>query len=453
MERGKEKVQNRGMAKTGLNERKNPAKVMLEDHDLPRYWYNIVADMKEAPAPYLNPVTEELLAPEDMLAIFPKAIVAQEMSSDRFIQIPEKVMELYRTYRSTPLYRAYRLEEKLGTRAKIYYKYEGGNATGSHKLNTAIPQAFYNHEEGVKKIVTETGAGQWGSAISMASSMLGMECEVYMVKTSFHQKPYREKLMRVFGATVYPSPSNNTAFGRGMLKEDPNCTGSLGIAISEAVEKAVTGENTKYALGSVLNHVLLHQTIIGQEAKKQMEMMGEYPDVIFGCCGGGSNFAGMAFPFIGDKLTGQRDVRAVAVEPKACPTLTEGEYRFDFGDTGKMTPISKMYTLGSEFIPSSIHAGGLRYHGASPLVSKLKHEGVIEAEAYDQEEVFEAARLFARAEGILPAPESSHAIKGAINEAQRYLKGQGEDSPVILFCLSGHGYFDLTAFDEAEIEK
>ena len=440
---------------TKMKEQERKMKVMLEDKELPKFWYNIVADMKVKPAPYLNPVTEELLSPEDMLGIFPKEIVAQEMSGERYIPIPGKVQELYRTYRSTPLFRAYRLEEAIGTRAKIYYKYEGGNATGSHKLNTAIPQAYFNKLEGVKKIVTETGAGQWGSAISMASSMLDMECEVYMVKTSFQQKPYREKLMKVFGAKVFPSPSQNTEFGRSILEKTPDCTGSLGIAISEAVEKAVQDENTKYALGSVLNHVLLHQTVIGQEAKLQMEKMGDYPDVIFGCCGGGSNFAGIAFPFLADKLTGKRDIRAVAVEPKACPTLTEGEYKFDFGDTGKMTPISKMYSLGSDFIPSSIHAGGLRYHGASPLVSKLKFEGLIEAEAYDQKEIFEAARIFAGSEGIVPAPESSHAVKGALNEALKYrIDGQNknEKAPVILFCLSGHGYFDLTSFDISEVD-
>ncbi len=436
---------------------KRMMKVMLEEQELPKVWYNIVADMRNKPEVYLHPMTEEPIGPEDMSAIFPKEIIAQEMSGERYIPIPEKVQELYRTYRSTPLFRAYRLEEKLGTRARIYYKYEGGNATGSHKLNTAIPQAYYNKLEGVRKITTETGAGQWGSAISMATSMLDMECEVYMVKTSFQQKPYREKLMKVFGAKVFPSPSENTEFGRKTLAADPDCTGSLGIAITEAVEKAVQSEDTKYALGSVLNHVLLHQTVIGQEAKLQMEKMGDYPDVIFGCCGGGSNFAGIAFPFLADKLNGKKKLRAVAVEPKACPSLTEGEYRFDFGDSGRMTPISKMYTLGNDFIPSDIHAGGLRYHGASPLVSQLKYEGVIEAEAYTQEEIFSAARLFANSEGILPAPESSHAVKGVINEALKYKvqdgdkeTGREEKAPVILFCLSGHGYFDLTAFDKQD---
>ncbi len=429
-------------------------KVMLEDSELPKSWYNIVADMPIKPSPYLNPMTKELLGPEDMLAIFPREIVMQEMASERYIPIPEEVRDLYKTYRSTPLYRAYRLEEAIGTRAKIYYKYEGGNATGSHKLNTAIPQAYYNKAEGVKRITTETGAGQWGSAISMATSMVGIECEVFMVRTSFEQKPYRKKLMNVFGAKVYASPSEQTEFGREMLKNDPECTGSLGIAITEAVEEAVKCKDTKYALGSVLNHVLLHQTIIGQEAKLQMEKIGDYPDVIFGCCGGGSNFAGIAFPFLQDKLVSGKKLRAVAVEPKACPSLTEGEYKYDFGDTGKMTPMSMMYTLGNDFIPSSIHAGGLRYHGASPLVSQLKHEGIIEAEAYEQDEIFEVARIFARAEGILPAPESAHAIKGAVEEAKKYMKNASsencEDAPVILFCLSGHGYFDLTAYDEEE---
>jgi tryptophan synthase beta chain len=386
-----------------------------------------------------------LLKPEEMKAIFPDALIAQEVSAERYIEIPDEVREIYRQWRPSPLYRARNLEKLLDTPARIYYKYEGSNATGSHKLNSAMAQAYYNKKAGIKRLATETGAGQWGSALSMACNHFGLECTVYMVKVSYQQKPYRRSFMETFGAKVYASPTNLTQSGRRILEEDPDSTGSLGIAISEAVEDAATHDDTNYSLGSVLNHVCLHQTIIGQEAKAQLEKVDEYPDIVIACCGGGSNFAGIAFPFLHDKLNKGRKLRAIAVEPAACPTLTKGVFAFDYGDTAKMAPIVKMYTLGHDFVPEGIHAGGLRYHGASALVSQLYADGIIEAMAYGQKTVFDAAVMFARTEGIIPAPESSHAIRAAIDEAVK-VKEAGEEK-VILFNLSGNGYFDMTSYD------
>ncbi|MEN6315525.1 MAG: TrpB-like pyridoxal phosphate-dependent enzyme [Clostridiaceae bacterium] len=419
-------------------------KVLLEESEIPRQWYNIIADMPNKPAPYYSPFTGEQLTAGEMKAIFPDALIAQEMSSERFIDIPDEVREMYKQWRPTPLFRARNLEKILDTPARIYYKYEGNNATGSHKLNSALAQAYYNKKAGMKRLATETGAGQWGSALSMACNHFGLECTVYMVKVSYQQKPYRRSFMQTFGASVYASPSNLTNAGRMILERDPQSTGSLGIAISEAVEDAATHDDTNYSLGSVLNHVCLHQTIIGQEAKKQLEKIDEYPDVIFACCGGGTNFSGIANPFLYDKFKGAK-VRAVAVEPSACPTLTKGVFAYDYGDTAKMAPIAKMYTLGHDFTPAGIHAGGLRYHGDSAVVSQLYHDGLIEAAAYGQKQVFDAAVMFARSEGIVPAPESSHAIRAAIDEALR-AKEAGE-AKVILFNLSGHGYFDMTSYD------
>lgn len=419
-------------------------KVMLEEQEIPKYWYNIQADMPTRPKPPINPQTNKPVSPRDLEPIFAKELIQQEMTDERWIEIPEQVRKMFRQWRPSPLYRARGLERFLDTPAKIFYKYEGVNATGSHKLNTSIPQAFYNKNQGVKRLATETGAGQWGSALSLACSQFGLECTVYMVKVSFTQKPYRRSFMETFGAKVIPSPSNLTEAGRSILEKYPDSLGSLGIAISEAVEDAATHDDTNYVLGSVLNHVCLHQTVIGIEAKKQMEKVGEYPDVVIGCCGGGSNFSGIAFPFLEDKFKGKK-LRAVAVEPSACPTLTRGKFAYDYADTAKLTPILSMYTLGHDFMPPGIHAGGLRYHGDSPLVSQLFKDEIIEAAAYGQTEVFEAAVNFARAEGIVPAPESAHAIKQAIVEALK-AKASGEEKS-ILFCLSGHGYFDFTAYD------
>ncbi|MCR4434860.1 MAG: TrpB-like pyridoxal phosphate-dependent enzyme [Clostridiales bacterium] len=424
--------------------KKDVVKVLLDEDEIPRQWYNIIADMPNKPAPYYSPMTGKLLEPGEMQAIFPMELIQQEMTTERFVDIPREVREMYRQWRPSPLYRARGLEKKLDTPARIYYKYEGVNATGSHKLNTSIPQAYYNKTAGIKRLSTETGAGQWGSALSLACNHFGLDCTVYMVKVSYGQKPYRRSFMQTFGAKVIASPSNLTNSGRSILEKDPDCTGSLGIAISEAVEDAATHEDTNYSLGSVLNHVCMHQTVIGLEAKKQMEMIDEYPDVIFACCGGGSNFAGISFPFLMDKFKGTK-VRAVAVEPAACPTLTKGVFAYDYGDTARVAPIAKMYTLGHDFVPASIHAGGLRYHGDSAIVSQLYHDGLIEAQAYGQKEVFESAVLFARTEGIVPAPESSHAICAAIKEALK-VKEAGEEK-VILFNLSGHGYFDFSAYD------
>jgi tryptophan synthase beta chain len=419
-------------------------KYLLGEEHIPSQWYNIVADMPNPPAPGLNPGTQKPLTPDDLSPIFPMAIIEQEVSDKRWIDIPEEVRDIYRLWRPTPLYRAHRLEAALKTPARIYYKYEGASPAGSHKTNTSIPQAYYNKQAGIKRLATETGAGQWGTALSLACSYYGLECMVYMVKVSYDQKPYRRSLIEVWGANVIPSPSELTNAGRQILAKHPDSPGSLGIAISEAVEDAATRSDTNYALGSVLNHVLLHQTVIGQEAKKQMELAGDYPDYVIGCCGGGSNFAGLSFPFLYDKIHG-RDIRVIAVEPAACPTLTRGKYVYDFADVSALTPLVKMYTLGHDFMPPGIHAGGLRYHGDSPLVSQLYHEGIIEAQAPGQTGVFEAALLFARTEGILPAPESSHAIKGAVDAAIECREAGTEKS--ILFCLSGHGHFDLTAYD------
>lgn len=418
-------------------------KIILSDRDIPQQWYNIMADMPNLPKPPLNPQTKKPVGPDELKAIFPMALIEQEVSTERWIDIPEEVLKVYTLWRPTPLYRAKRLEEALGTPARIYYKYEGVSPAGSHKPNTAVAQAYYNKKEGVKRLTTETGAGQWGSALALAGALFGLDVTVYMVKVSYHQKPYRRVAMETWGAEVFASPTDRTQAGRKILAEDPDSPGSLGIAISEAVEDAATHEDTNYSLGSVLNHVLLHQTVIGLEARRQMELAGDYPDVVIGCCGGGSNLAGLSFPFLYDKING-KDLRVVAVEPASCPTLTKGEFRYDFGDTVGLTPLLKMYTLGHDFVPPGIHAGGLRYHGDAPLVCQLYHDGLIEATAYPQTAVFEAALLFARSEGIIPAPESSHAIKAAIDEA---LKAKEEaKEKVILFNLSGHGNFDLQAY-------
>ncbi|MFL5292213.1 MAG: TrpB-like pyridoxal phosphate-dependent enzyme [Myxococcales bacterium] len=418
---------------------------LLRENQIPTHWYNIIPDMPGPLAPVLHPGTRKPVTPADMLPLFPGALLEQEMSPERWIAIPEQVRDVYRLWRPTPLHRAHRLEAALGTPAHIYYKYEGVSPAGSHKPNTAVPQAFYNKQAGTRRIATETGAGQWGSSMAMACSMFGLACTVYMVRVSYQQKPYRKSMMHLWGAEVIPSPSDRTGSGRKILEQDPRSPGSLGIAISEAVEDAATHDDAKYALGSVLNHVLLHQTVIGQEAKEQMKLAGEYPDVVIGCHGGGSNFSGLAFPFLADKAAG-RDVRILAIEPASCPSLTKGVYAFDFGDTAGVAPISKMYTLGHDFVPPGIHAGGLRYHGAAPLVSQLVHAGLIEARAAQQLACFEAAVQFSRAEGIIPAPESSHAIRGAVEEAIR-AKEEGKER-VILFNLSGHGHVDMAAYDD-----
>lgn len=417
----------------------------LTQADIPTHWYNILTDLPEPLPPPLHPATQQPIQPDDMLPIFPENLVLQEFSPERWVEIPEPVREVYALWRPTPLLRAVRLEKALQTPAHIYYKYEGVSPAGSHKPNTAVAQAYYNKIAGIERLATETGAGQWGSALSLACRLFGLECTVYMVKVSYYQKPYRKMMMETWGATVYPSPSEQTEFGRKMLKEDPDCPGSLGIAISEAIEDTVRSKNTKYSLGSVLNHVCLHQTVIGLESIKQMEMAGEEPDVIIGCVGGGSNFAGLAFPFVRKKITEGKNYRVVAVEPSACPSLTKGELRYDFGDTAMTTPLLWMYTLGHDFMPPKIHAGGLRYHGMAPLVSHLYHLGLIEAVAYPQTKVFEAAVTFARTEGIIPAPESSHAVRAAMDEAIQ--AREAGEKKVILFNLSGHGLLDLTAYE------
>ena len=419
-------------------------KYLLDESRMPRHWYNIAADLPAPPPPVLHPGTKQPVGPDDLAPLFPMELILQEVSTEREVPIPEPVRDVFRLWRPSPLIRARRLEKVLGTPAKIYYKYEGVSPAGSHKPNTAIPQAWYNQQAGVKKISTETGAGQWGSSVSFAGALFGLEVKVFQVRISYDQKPYRRALMETYGATCVASPSNETNSGRAILAKDPNHPGSLGIAISEAVEVAATNDDTKYALGSVLNHVLLHQTIIGQEAILQMEMAGDDPDVVIGCTGGGSNFAGIAFPFLGLQLRGGRKRRIVAVEPAACPSLTRGRYAYDFGDTAHLTPLTKMHTLGSTFTPPGFHAGGLRYHGMAPLVSHLKELGLIDARAYHQSTVFEAGVTFARAEGIVPAPEANHAILGAITEAMR-CKAEGR-SEVILFNLSGHGHFDMSAY-------
>ncbi len=419
-------------------------KVVLPDREIPRQWYNIMADMPNLPKPPLHPGTLKPVGPEDLSPIFPMALIEQEVSSARWTDIPEEVLDIYALWRPAPLYRARRLEKALGTPARIYYKYEGVSPAGSHKPNTAIPQAYYNKKSGTRRIATETGAGQWGSSMALAGSLFGLEVTVYMVKVSYDQKPYRRIAMETWGATVHPSPSQITNSGRKVREADPGCPGSLGIAISEAVEDAATHDDTNYALGSVLNHVLLHQTVIGQEAQKQFEMIGDYPDIIVGSCGGGSNLAGISFPFLRDKING-RDLRVVAVEPTSCPTLTKGEFRYDFGDTAGLTPLLMMYTLGHDFVPPGIHAGGLRYHADAPLLCQLYHDGLIEAVACGQTAVFESALKFARSEGIIPAPESAHAIATTIDEAIK-CKEEGK-TKAILFSLSGHGYLDLAAYE------
>ncbi len=419
-------------------------KILLDENEMPKQWYNILADLPvEAP---LNPATNEPMNPKDLEPIFAKELIQQEISSERYIDIPEEIREIYTLWRPSPLYRAHRLEKALGTPAKIYYKNESVSPAGSHKPNTAIAQAYYNMKEGTERITTETGAGQWGSALSLCCNYFDIECKVYMVRSSFYQKPYRKSLINLWGANVIPSPSTETQFGRKILEMYPETTGSLGIAISEAIEEAALNDNTRYALGSVLNHTSLHQTVVGLETQAQFDKTEDYPDIVIGCCGGGSNLAGVTLPYIRDNLAGKTDTRFIAVEPSACPTLTSGEFKYDFGDMAQMTPLLKMYTLGSEFIPPAIHAGGLRYHGASPIVSKLVADGIMEATSYHQVEVFDAAVKFARSEGIAPAPESSHAIKCAIDEALK-CKQTGEEK-TILFNLSGHGHFDMSSYDK-----
>jgi len=419
----------------------------LDQNEIPRFWYNISADSPVPPAPVFDPATREPVTPEALLKLFPMPLIEQEVTTDRFIPIPDEVREVYKLYRPTPLLRARRLERELQTPAHIYYKYEGASPAGSHKLNTALAQAYYNKISGTHAMTTETGAGQWGSALAMACQMFGIEVEVYMVNASYQGKPYRRVLMQTYGAQIFPSPSDRTKAGRSFLAQNPNHPGSLGIAISEAVEVAVeSGGKKKYGLGSVLNHVLLHQTVIGEEALKQMDLAGEYPDVVIGCVGGGSNFGGIAFPFLRGNLREGRQTRFLAVEPTATPSLTRGVYGFDFGDSAGLVPILKMYTLGSDFIPDPIHAGGLRYHGMSPLISGLYNAGFIDAVAVGQREVFEAALQFTRAEGILPAPESAHAIRAAIDQAIE--AREKSEKRVILFNLSGHGFLDLAAYDQ-----
>ncbi|MFH1821181.1 MAG: TrpB-like pyridoxal phosphate-dependent enzyme [Methanobacteriota archaeon] len=427
-------------------EKMTQMKYVLDEEDIPKAWYNIQADLPTPVDPPLNPATKKPIGPEDLAPLFPMELIKQEVSQERWIPIPEEVRDVYRIWRPSPLYRALRLEKALKTPAKIYYKWEGVSPPGSHKPNTAVPQAYYNMKEGVERLATETGAGQWGSALAFGTMLFGLKCTIYMVKVSYDQKPYRRIMMEMWGAECTPSPSNRTNFGKKILKEDPKCPGSLGIAISEAIEDAATHDDTKYALGSVLSHVMLHQTVVGLEAKKQMEMAGDYPDVIMGCVGGGSNFSGLVFPFLADKLSGKKpDLKAVSCEPKSCPTLTKGEYIYDFGDTAAQTPLLKMYTLGHTYMPPPIHAGGLRYHGDAPLLSKLTKDGIMEAASYHQNEAFKAAQLFAKTEGILIAPETSHAVTAVVVEALR-CKKTGEKK-VILFNNSGHGHFDLSAYD------
>jgi tryptophan synthase beta chain len=425
---------------------KTSKKIILSEREMPRQWYNIMADMPNKPMPPLHPVTKQPVGPEDLAAVFPMELIKQEVSTERFIDIPEEVADMYHSYRPSPLFRAFNLEKAIGTKSKIYYKYEGGNYSGSHKANTAIAQAYYNKKEGVRRITTETGAGQWGSAMSFACNHFGLELLVFMVKVSYNQKPGRKLLMNTYNAKVVASPSTMTSYGRKVLELDPDSPGSLGIAISEAMEVAVQDPYTKYSLGSVLNHVILHQTIIGEEALIQMEKAGNYPDVVIGCFGGGSNFSGIAFPFLREKFLNKKDIRLVSVEPASCPKLTKGKFMYDFGDSAGMTPLLPMYTLGHNFMPEKIHAGGLRYHGAGVLVSQLLKDGFIEAKAKMQRECFEGGVLFARNEGILPAPESTYAIAGALDEARRAdIEGV---SKTILFNLSGHGHFDISAYEK-----
>ena len=421
-------------------------KFSLRDNQIPTAWFNVIPSMPTPPSPPLHPGTKQPIGPADLAPLFPMGLIEQEVTTAEYVDIPGKVLDVYRMYRPTPLIRAKRLEKALKTPARMYYKYEGVNPAGSHKPNTAIAQAFYNKAEKVKRISTETGAGQWGSAMAMACAFFGLKCQVYMVKASYDQKPGRRVMMETWGARVTPSPSTETDSGKAILAENAESPGSLGIAISEAVETAAKDPNTKYALGSVLNHVLLHQTVIGQEAKLQMQKAKDTPDIIIGCVGGGSNYAGLAYPFIPDKTRGGKNIKFLAVEPSACPTLTAGSFEYDFGDTGEMTPLVEMFTLGHKFVPPPIHAGGLRYHGDAPSLSRLVKDGVIEAVAYPQTKVFEAAMQFARTEGIIPAPESAHAVRGAIDEALACKETQEEKA--ILFGLSGHGLLDLQAYDD-----
>jgi len=423
---------------------KDTVKYVLDESRIPRAWYNIAADLPSPPAPVLHPGTRKPVGPADLEPLFPMSLIMQEVSTEREIEIPEPVREIYRQWRPSPLFRARRLERALQTPARIYYKYEGVSPAGSHKPNTAVAQAFYNKEAGVRRITTETGAGQWGSALAFAGALFGIEVKVYMVRVSYDQKPYRRALMETYGAKCVASPSSETNAGRAILERRKDHPGSLGIAISEAVEVAATHDDTKYALGSVLNHVLMHQTVVGQEAMAQLEMAGDYPDIVVGCTGGGSNFAGVAFPFLGAQLRGGRKVRIIAVEPAACPSLTRGKFAYDFGDTAHLTPLVKMHTLGSTFTPPGFHAGGLRYHGMAPLVSHVLDRGLIEARAYQQTECFSAGVQLARAEGIVPAPEANHAVKAVIDEAVR-CRTEGK-SKVILFNLCGHGHFDMQAY-------
>jgi len=421
-------------------------KILLSERELPTEWYNVLPDLPEQLPPPINPATGEPIKPEDLLPVFPISLIKQEISQDRWIPIPDEVLEVYKLWRPTPLVRAYELEKYLNTPARIYYKNESVSPTGSHKPNTAVAQAYFNKIEGVKRLTTETGAGQWGSALAFACNIFGLKCRVYMVKVSYYQKPFRKSLMHIWGAEVFPSPTNLTNAGRKILAEDPDSPGSLGIAISEAIEDAVTNEDTKYSLGSVLNHVLLHQTIIGLETKKQLELINEKPDILIGCVGGGSNFGGFILPFVPEKLKGKSEVKFLAVEPTACPTLTKGLYLYDFGDTVGLTPLLKMYTLGHNFVPPKIHAGGLRYHGDAPILCYLVYKKLVEAVAYTQKAVFEAAIIFAKTEGILPAPETAHAIKAVIDEAIKCKETKEEKC--IVFNFSGHGYFDINAYDQ-----
>jgi tryptophan synthase beta chain len=423
-----------------------PHKILLDESEMPTAWYNVIPDLPAPPPPPLHPGTHEPVGPDDLAPLFPMALIEQEVTGERYVDIPGEVLDVYRIWRPSPLFRATRLERELGTPARIYYKYEGVSPAGSHKPNTSVPQAFYNHREGITKLTTETGAGQWGSALAFATAQYGMECEVWQVAASYRSKPYRRTMMEIWGATVHSSPSEVTEFGRSLLAEDPNHPGSLGIAISEAVAMAVADPATRYALGSVLNHVLLHQTIIGEEALLQLAKVGDVPDVLVGCTGGGSNFGGLAFPFLREKLAGKMNPTIRCVEPAACPSLTKGEYRYDFGDTAGMTPLMKMHTLGHGFIPDAIHAGGLRYHGMSPLVSHIYELGLAEAIAIPQRECFAGALTFARTEGIVPAPEPTHAIAAAIREALA-CKESGEEK-VILTALCGHGHLDMAAYEQ-----
>lgn len=419
-------------------------KVILEERDLPRQWYNLMADMPNPPAPPLHPLTKQPAGPADLAPLFAEELIKQEVSSERWIDVPEQVFDILKLWRPSPLYRAYNLEKVLDTPAHIYYKWEGVSPAGSHKPNTAIAQAYYNKKEGINRITTETGAGQWGSALSLAGALLDIEIKVYMVRVSFDQKPYRKLMIEAWNGSVIPSPSMETEAGRAILAKDPDCPGSLGIAISEAVEEAAKREDTHYSLGSVLNHVILHQTIIGLETKKQLEVFGEEPDILIGCHGGGSNFAGFSFPFLADKITQGKKYEIIAAEPASCPSLTKGKYAYDFGDTAGMTPLMQMYTLGHDFIPPSIHAGGLRYHGAAPLVSQMVQEGYVDPVALHQRGCFDAAVTFARSEGFLPAPESSHAIKAAVDEALK-AKEEGVQKNIV-FNFSGHGHFDMASY-------